>query len=286
MRVAICDVDNTGFPNLALMKISAWHKERGDSVEWFLPINTPYDKVYASKIFNYTPDNDYLPHNAIKGGTGYDIKSSLPEEIHNSIPDHSIYECDYRIGFTTRGCPNNCAWCVVPEKEPEFKDENDIMSIAQDCKEVVLMDNNIIASEWGIKQLEIAADNKIKIDINQGVDARLIDDSIAKLFSKIRWLHPVRLACDNESQIEPIRKAVELLRWRNVKPERYSCYVLVKDIPDAIKRLKFLKGMALDPFAQPYRDKEGNEPTRNQKRLARWCNHKATFKSVWWEDYK
>jgi len=106
------------FPNLAIMKISAYHKKRGDTVEWWAPLrNDEYDIVYSSKIFDFTPENPWLPPNAIKGGTGYDVKSELPRYIDNQYPDYSIYpECDYAIGFLTRGCIRSCPWCVVPEK--------------------------------------------------------------------------------------------------------------------------------------------------------------------------
>jgi hypothetical protein len=107
------------FPNLALMKISAYHKAKGDTVEWWLPIsNYSYDIVYSSKVFDFTPSNEYLPEHTIKGGTGYDVKSKLSDEMDEMFPDYSIYPaCDFAIGYITRGCPNNCPWCVVPEKE-------------------------------------------------------------------------------------------------------------------------------------------------------------------------
>jgi hypothetical protein len=293
MRVGLHDSDmkqgDKVFPNLALMRISAYHKSRGDDVEWFDPLMGQYDKVYSSKVFTFSPKYNYLPHDAILGGTGYDVKSMLPKEIEDTPPDYSIYptwDDNIAIGRLTVGCTNKCDWCLVPEKEPEFKPHSDLETILQGRKEVVLLDNNALASEWAIHELEKSATNKIKIDINQGNDARMIDDSIAKLFSKMKWLKPVRLACDHSSQIDNLRKAITLLRWRNVTPSKYFCYVLIKEIPDAIERLRFLKAMYIDPYAQPYRDMENTPITRDQQRLARWVNHKATFNSVWWEDYK
>ena len=113
------------------------------------------------------------------------------------------------------------------------------------------------------------------------------DNETAKLLSSVKWLHPVRLACDTAAQIESVAKAIELLRWHNVTPRTYFCYVLVKDVDDAIERIRFLKGMNVDPFCQPYRSKNGKDkPTAEQKALARWVNHKAEFKSRTWESYK
>lgn len=117
MRIGLHDSDNTGFPNYALMKISAWHKARGDTVEWFMPLMR-YDRVYSSKVFTFTQEDPYLPDNTIRGGTGYGLYDKLPDEIDAMYPDYSIYpDCDYAIGFLTRGCIRKCPWCIVPRKE-------------------------------------------------------------------------------------------------------------------------------------------------------------------------
>ena len=107
------------FPNLALMKIAAFHKTRGDTVQWWNALfNASYGAIYSSKVFDFTPENLYLPPDTIKGGTGYGLFSELPPEIDTLFPDYSIYpECDYAMGYITRGCPNHCRWCVVPQKE-------------------------------------------------------------------------------------------------------------------------------------------------------------------------
>lgn len=117
MIIGLHDSDNTGFPNYALMKISAWHKAKGDKVEWFMPL-VHYDKVYSSKVFTFTPEDPYLPENTVRGGTGYGIYDTLPDEIDAMYPDYSIYpDCHYAIGFLTRGCIRKCSWCIVPRKE-------------------------------------------------------------------------------------------------------------------------------------------------------------------------
>lgn len=149
------------------------------------------------------------------------------------------------------------------------------------------MDNNVLASEWGIKQIEKIIKLKVKIDFNQGLDARLIDRPMAKLLSQVKWLSALRMSCDTSSMIKPIKKAVRYLREYNCTPQRYFIYVLVKDITDAHKRVKLLDKWGLDPFAQPYIDFTGkNNVTKEQRQLARWVNHKATFRTVKWENYK
>ena len=150
MRVAIHSVDWHNYPNLALMRISAWHKAQGDSVEWFSPL-MPYDRVYASKVFTFTPDDPYLPADAIRGGTGYDATTKLPPEIDAMRPDYTIYpQFTEAYGFLTRGCVNKCPWCVVPKKEGAIKIVGDIEEICNTNtgfrRKAILMDNNFLAA--------------------------------------------------------------------------------------------------------------------------------------------
>ena len=284
MKIALHDHEKNGYPNLALMKLSAWHKNQNDSVEWFDPLLGTYDKIYSSKIFTWTKTDTYLPKGTEIGGTGFDLTKKLPEEIEHTCPDYSIYDCGKSYGFLTRGCIRNCKWCFVPKKEGQIKKHADIKEFARH-KEIILMDNNVLAHEHGIHQIEKIIKLGLKVDFNQGLDARLIDDSIAKLLSKVKWLAPIRLACDTVDMIEPIRTAVELLRWHNTTPTRFFCYTLVQGIEDALERVKFLKGINVDPFCQPYRDKKGTVASDIQKRFSRWVNHKAIFKSVPWSEY-
>ena len=253
-------------------------------VEWFVE-GEDYDIVYSSKVFTFTPHTTQLPLNTIYGGTGYNIKSELPSHINKCYPDYSLYNVPYGMGFLTRGCIRRCEYCFVPEKKGAIRAESDITDFLQG-NSAVIMDNNVLAHPHGIHQIEKIARLAVKVDFNQGLDARLIDDSTARLLSKVKWLSPLHLACDSVGMIEPVRKAVELLRWHDCTPRAYFCYVLVKDVNDALDRIKFLKGMNLNPFAQPFRDIIGTEPTLEQKQLARWVNTKVLFKSMSWSDYK
>lgn len=133
MNIGLIDVDKTRFPNLALGKIAAYHRSLGDSVEWADPMFGSYDRVYASKVFVFTPDfTDYYDCEVVKGGTGYDIHSVLPDEIDRLQPDYSIYpdiDSKTAYGFLTRGCPNKCKWCIVPLKEGNVHPYMDIDEI-------------------------------------------------------------------------------------------------------------------------------------------------------------
>lgn len=203
MNIGILAVDSN-FPNLALMKISAYHKARGDQVEWYNPL-CKYDKVYAAKVFTFTPDyNYYINANQIeKGGTGYDIEKVLPIEVDRLQPDYSIYNIDSNLsyGFLTRGCPNRCKWWVVPKKEGKISPYMDIEEITAGRKKAILMDNNILASNYGLQQIEKIIKLGIKVDFNQGLDARLITDEIARLLAKVKWIKRIRFGCDTPGQI-------------------------------------------------------------------------------------
>ena len=286
MRIGLVDIDGHNFPNLALMKLAAWHKAQGDTAVLTTPEDVgDFDCGYASKVFSFTPMPE-LPGSFEIGGAGVNLSKSLTEEIEHICPDYDLYGLDYSLGFLTRGCVRKCPWCVVPEKEGAIHAHADIEEFARH-RDVVLMDNNVLASDHGLRQIEKIAAMNLRMDFNQGLDARLIDDGVARLLAKVKWLKPIRLACDRSDMIPHVQKAVELLRWHNATPRAYFVYVLVKDIGDALERIRFLKMLNVDPFAQPFRDFKTNaEPTAEQKAFARWVNHKAIFKSVLWEDYR
>lgn len=288
MRVALHDSDRTGFPNLALMKLSAWHKNRGDVVERFVPLfRNIYDAVYSSKVFRFTPVDQMLPSNTIKGGIGYGETGVLPDEIEHTCPDYDLYGCDHALGFATRGCPNKCSWCVVPSKEGKIRAHADVDEFLGGKTSLVLMDNNILAHEHGLRSLERISGLHVKLDCNQGLDARLVDHAVAHLLGRINWIRFIRFACDQKSQIPEVERAVKLFRKAAGKKGEIFVYVLVKDIDDALDRVEFLRRIGCEPFAQPYRDLLTNtEPAQELKRFARWVNHKAIFKSVPWEKYR
>jgi len=287
MKIGLIDVDGHNFPNLALMKISAYHKKLRDKVYW--ATIDKYDMTYMGKVFTFTPEftMGFAEYGKIiRGGTGYDY-NSLPKEIDDQCPDYSIYpQFTEAYGFLTRGCPNKCSWCIVPDKEGTIRPYSDIEEFIDGRRIAILMDNNVLASDHGLQQIEKIIKLGIKIDFNQGLDARLITDEIAQLLSRVKWYKPIRMACDTIAQIPHIEKATKLLRKHGATPSNYFVYVLVKDIPDSLTRVEFLRGLKLDPFAQPYIDFSGkNKITKEQKRFARWVNHKAIFKSTKYENY-
>lgn len=282
MIVGLHDADKTKFPNLALMKLSAWHKQHGDQVDWWIPL-MQYDRVYSSKVFTFTPDDPYLPDNTIKGGTGYGIYEDLPKEVDDLFPDYSIYpDVDYAIGYLTRGCIRKCPWCVVPKKEGDIRPYKTWEQVKRpDSNKIVFMDNNVLACDYGIDQMRSMIGEDVRIDFNQGLDARLITSDVAKIISRLKWIRMIRMSADTDQMLEVVIDRIRLLEKYGVKPYRVFVYVLTKDIPSAEKRCLALKEIGAEPFAQPYRDFENNiEPTLEQRRFARWVNDKAIFKST------
>lgn len=292
MKIALHDSDRSRFPNLALMKLSAWHKSQGHDVEHFIALKaTNYDVVYSSKVFSWTEIDPYLPDMAIRGGTGYGNPAELAPEIEHILPDYSLYP-DFRasLGFVTRGCIRTCPWCVVPKKEGRIREHAEIEEFLRpDCRDVVLMDNNILAHAHGIRQLERSIALGLRLDCNQGLDARLIadDDALAHLLSRVRWSKSIRLACDHKSQMPAVEAAVKAIRRHGGKQYNFSCYVLVRGVDDALERVEFLRALKVDPFAQPYRAPGSKAlPAKPLRDFARWVNHKAIFKTVPWAEYR
>lgn len=289
MLVGLHDSDKTDFPNYALMKISAWHKAQGDTVEWWIPF-LQYDRVYSSKVFTFTEECPYLPPDTIKGGTGYGIYDELPQEIDDMFPDYSIYpKVDYAIGFLTRGCIRKCPWCVVPKKEGHIRPYRTWQEIKRpDSRDIVFMDNNVLACPHGVEQMKDMIGKKVRVDFNQGLDARLITPEIAEILSKLKWIRHIRMSCDTDAMLDVVLTAIDRLKDKGVKPYKVFVYLLVQDIESAERRAIALRNVGAGAFAQPYRDFTNNEePPDELKRFARWVNHKAIFHTVErFSDYK
>lgn len=281
------------FPNLALMKIQTYHKARGDKVEWWMPCVT-YDQVYSSKVFDYTPENMFLPETAIRGGTGYrdiPLSQTLPPEIEECKPDYTLYpSCDYALGYLTRGCTRNCQWCVVPEKEGGVKPYRTWQEVVRpDTKKLTLMDNNILACSYGIDQLRQLGDTDFRVDLNQGMDARLVTEDVAKILARVKWQQYIRFSCDDESQLEPISKAVSFLLKEKVAPSKVFVYLLVrKDIEEAARRVEKLRQHnSISIYAQAERNEaKGIVPNAEQQEFAQRYIYGGAFRHETWQEYR
>jgi len=294
LQIGVHDADRDympkkSFPNLALMKISAYHKCQGDTVEWWSK-NGKYDVVYSSKVFDFTPENPELPKGTIKGGTGYGLYEELPPEIEACKPDYSIYpDCDYAIGFITRGCPKKCKHCTVPQKEGDIRPYarwNEI--VRSDSNTLKLMDSNILACEHGIQQLAELAKTDYKIDINQGMDAEYFTERIADTCAKIKWHEYIRFSCDSIKKVEAISNAIKLLTERGIKEYKVFVYFLVtNDIQEAAERLDLLKQhKKITIYAQAERNpSKGITPSRAQLEFAQRYVYGGAYRKETWSIY-
>lgn len=303
MNIGLIDVDGCGlkkssipFPNIALGKLARWHRQNGDDVGWYNTFDH-YDVVYMSKVFNFTPDYGYIINNAdkvVKGGTGYDITTTLPDEIDRLQPDYSMFpyiDDKTAYGFTTRGCIRSCKFCVVSQKEGMVRPYMDVDEIAIEGRtNLILMDNNVLASDYGLEQMEKTIRRKYKVDYNQALDARLVTEDIAELLAKVKWLRYIRFGCDTPHQVEDCEKAIEKIRKYGYKKDFILYCILLDDFDEAFGRINYWREKAdwkIAPYCQPFRDPNRlNTPPQWQKDLSRWVNRKEFYKSTEFKDFE
>lgn len=281
MKIGLIDVDSHNFPNIALMKISQYHKNCGDNVDWYTPFEK-YDIVYMSKIFQFTPDYQY-PVNAkevIKGGTGYDISVKLPEEIECCDYDYSIYDqYNFSVQFYSRGCIRCCGFCIVRQKEG-FIHSVKPKNLHPQSTHIEILDNNFFANPDWHYSVEHILSTKQKVNLH-GVDVRIMQEEHAKALNKMKHTGQIHIAWDNP-KVNINEQIKEVIKW--IKPYKLMCYVLIgyDSTPEEdYYRVEKLREIKVDPFVMPY-----NKNNDYQKKFSRWVNHKAIFKTVKWEDYK
>lgn len=170
----------------------------------------------------------------------------------------------------------------MPHKEGAIRPYRTWREIKRpDSRDIVFLDNNVLACPHGIAQIEDMIGQDVRVDFNQGLDARLISPDVAALLARLKWIRFVRMSCDTDAMLVVVLNAIRLLNRCGVKPYRVFVYLLVQDIESAERRAVALRDSGAEVFAQPYRDFENNvEPTDEQKRFARWVNRKAIFKTV------
>jgi hypothetical protein len=286
MNVCLVDIDSK-MPNLALMRASAWHKERGDSVKLgYTPLLDDPDLCYASKMFDFTPEPEYLPVcETLKGGPGYSLEARMPFDDYDRImPDYSLYGCEYAIGRFSRGCPNRCPWCVVPKmdgdvvrKVADLEDFWDGQGVVRLLDDNLMVDDDLFCDACG--QLE-----KAGVDtVFEALDIRLVTDRTAQALAGVKATKRLHFAWDSHAQDDAVPRGIETLGRHGIRPWRLTFYVLVgfDSEPDYdLHRIRTIHHMGANPFVMPF---DKSDPY--QRHLARWCNG-FVFKVTAFDDYE
>lgn len=286
MNIGLIDVDGHNFPNLALMKISAYHKAKGDEVEWCVPL-FHYDIVYQSKIFDktYSQDIEWYPNadKVIKGGTGYGLDNKLPDEIEHMYPDYSLYPeltQDTAYGFLTRGCPmKGHKYCIVPKKEGGCSHKvADLKEFWNGQKTIKLLDPNILACREHLDLLQQLIDSKAYIDFTQGLDIRLTNEDNIALINRLK-VKEIHFAWDNaKDDLKPYFERYKALAKHKPHGRYGTVYCLTNfesTMEENLYRIYTLRDIGFDPYVMIY-DKP-NSP-REVRLLQRWCNNKQVFR--------
>lgn len=294
MNIGLIDVDSHNFPNLALMKISAWHKKRGDTVEWAFPL-AKYDIVYQSKVFDdtYSPDIEWIPQaeKIVKGGTGYGLDNKLPDEIEHIYPDYSLYPNlteNTAYGYLTRGCPRHCDFCIVGDKEGLRSIKvADLSEFWNGQRYIKLLDPNMLACREHMDLLRQLIESGAYVDFTQGLDIRLTNEENITAINHLK-LKAIHFAWDNPR--DNLESKFEFYtRYAKRKPHgKYgTVYILTNHgttMQENLYRVYILRDLGFDPYIMIY-DKP-NAP-REIRDLQRWCNNRWIFRSCpKFEDYK
>ena len=296
MRIGLIDVDSSNFPNLAIMKLSAWHKQNGDEVEWYSHFADRYDIVYKSKVFSFSPDfNEVInADKVVKGGTGYDIRlvngrevftpsAPLPKEVEHIMPDYSLYGItDTAYGFLSRGCPRGCSFChVAPKEGKKAYKVADLSEFWNGQKNIVLCDPNILACPQHEDLLQQLADSKAWVDITQGLDIRLMTERKIELLNKIK-IKEIHFAWDNYHDKDIVLPKFKLYsELGKFKPHSHNAIVYVltnfnSTVEQDLERIYTLRELGYWAYIMVY-DKQHCAPI--YKQLQRWCNNRFIFGS-------
>ncbi|MDE6834940.1 MAG: radical SAM protein [Ruminococcus sp.] len=302
MKIGLIDVDGHHFPNIPLMKLSAWHKKNGDSVEWYNPtLCGKMDIVYMSKIFSFTDDYPFPVYadKIVKSGSGYAIKVvdgkeiydksadvNLPYEIEHISPDYSLYPDltkDTAYGFLTRGCPRNCEFCHVGIKEGKCSVKvADLSEFWNGQKNIVLCDPNLIACKDWKDLLQQLIDSRAYIDINQGIDIRLMTEEKAEIISRLK-IKNIHFAWDKYEEKDVILPKLQMFKSiTNWNYRKMTVFVLVNfdtTFEQDLERVYTLRDMGFNPYIMVY-NKSGTERKSNIRKLQRWVNNRIIFRSV------
>lgn len=302
MKVGLIDVDGHNFPNLPLMKLSAWHKRQGDSVEWYQPMFTAHcDRVYVSKVFSFTPEYQYYINadEVLRFGSGYCIDTvngteeyhkerdrELPAEIESIYPDYSLYPeltKDTTYGFLSRGCPRGCEFCHVGVKEGKCSRKvANLSDFWNGQKNIVLLDPNITACKEWKTLFEQLINSNAWVDFSQGVDIRTMTAQKADMLKQMR-IKRIHFAWDRiEDKTKIVGKFKEFQNITGWDHRKMGVYVLTNfntTLEQDLERIYTLRELGYDPYVMIY-NKDKVKRGSDLQRLQRWVNSRVAFAAV------
>lgn len=300
MEIGIYQVDGTSyqgspFPNISLMKISSYHKSIGDNVSWYQGhlFADQYDKIYASKIFNFS-EMPQIPHNMIIGGTGIDFFNKLPLEIEKQPIDWSIYPgVPFHYGFSMKGCRFKCSFCCVPTKEGKpvkYNSIDELLTNPSGKKNLMLLDNDFFGGMDWQSNLERIIELDLKVCFVQGLNIRIISERQAELLAKVKYRNSkfkkkyLTFAWDQFKDERVILRGIERCNKFGIPNKNMQFFILIgyDTTPDQDQyRVEMLRNLGCLPYVMPY-----NKKDKYQKSYTRYVNHRAIFNSCSWQDYK
>ena len=308
MKIGLIDVDSYNYPNIPLMKISAYHKNKGDHVEWYEPLlGGHYDKVYVSKVFSFSPDYPYcIDADEIQyGGSGYCIETingkesynksketTLPYEIEHIYPDYSLYPEHTKntaYGFLTRGCPRRCSFCHTSVKDGTVSYKvADLKEFWDGQKNIVLLDQNILACKEWRELLQQLIDSDATVEFNGGLDIRLMTEEKARYLTQIKQ-KIIHFAWDRYEDKEKILPKFELFkRISNFDKRKTIVYTIVNyntTLEQDLERIDTLNQLGYWAYVMIY-NKDALPRGHIYKKLQRWCNNRFIFGSgVTFDEY-
>lgn len=280
MKVLLMDLDiikqRKPSPNLVLMKLSAYHKAKGDQVFLNFPLQPP-DITYASCVFTWNAKRRAtVPHGAIVGGSGIDLKAELPPEVEHTTPDYSLYPNvnppwkGSSIGFTSRGCIRNCPWCIVPVKEGQITPWSRIYEFwDRRHRKITLLDNNLLAAPNWQQTMEDLLAEELEVDFNQGLDIRLVNEGNVGYLKRVKT-EELRFAFDDIAYESAVRRGIELLLGNGINSRHLSFYFLVGFSNDdaVLERVNILQSYNVDIYPMAYKGADGKEPARRVLEVA------------------
>jgi len=305
MQVLLIHVDGK-MPNLPLMKLSAWHKKQGDTVtllqrhelQQLSVFSLKPDIVHISCVFTWNKlkalrtAQRFSDRKVTVGGSGVDLKSTLPEEVEHIEPDYRLYNIDYSMGFTTRGCIRRCPWCLVPKKEGKIRDHALIDEFLKaGHRKLILLDNNFLAGPKCEENLIKIIAYRLQVSFTQGLDIRLVTRENARLLRKTRFYNwkfnhrQLYFSFDLPEIEDAVRRGVKILSDVGIKPYSLRFYVLTgfnTTFEEDMHRFQVLTDLGTEPFMMVYNNRK-DLPL--QRAFSRWVN-RMIYKSCSWDNYK